>query len=277
FAAAGAGFAAGAAFCAAGAGFAGAFAADASAAGFAGALPAALACAAPASPGSSTASTCPLAADGDDLLQHAVGRCRHLEHDLVGLEVHEVLVATHGVSGLLVPGDERGVRHGLGQLRNLDLNAHGTTYLVMQPVMEEKRASRSGALAFASRRCERRGDERLLLPHVQGVDARRGCGSARATGIEQLVLAAQRLLQAVPNLVPRALILGLFLTPDDFLGVLEALDDASILVDRERIQLLDPNQSDTFDAFVAPVLGEVVVDLAAAEDDAANVVGVGFR
>src|SRR5690606_31280632 len=110
--------------------------------------------------------------------------------------------------------------------------------------LEKERGLRSGALAFASRRCERRRDERLLLAHVQSVNARSRRGCAGAAGVEQLVLGRQRLLQAVPDLVPRALILGLFLTPDDFLGVLEALDDASILVDRERIQFLDPDQRD---------------------------------
>ncbi len=69
----------------------------------------------------------------DDLLQHTVGGRRHFEHDLVRLEVDEVLVTPHGFAGLLVPGDERGVRHGLGELRNLDLDAHWRLPLCRRP------------------------------------------------------------------------------------------------------------------------------------------------
>src|SRR6185503_15729713 len=44
-------------------------------------------------------------------------------------EIDEVLLAAHGVAGFLVPRDERCVRNGLGQLRNLDLDAHGVSTL----------------------------------------------------------------------------------------------------------------------------------------------------
>ena len=60
----------------------------------------------------------------DDLFEDTVGGSRDFEHDFVGLEVDEVLFAAHCVAGFLVPGDERGIRHGLGQLWNLDLDAH---------------------------------------------------------------------------------------------------------------------------------------------------------
>ena len=54
------------------------------------------------------------AVGGHDLLQHAVGRGRHFEHDFVGLEVDEILFAPHAVTGLLVPGHQRRVRDGFG-------------------------------------------------------------------------------------------------------------------------------------------------------------------
>jgi len=59
-----------------------------------------------------------------DLLQHPCHGRRHLQHDLVGFEVREVLVAGNGIAGLLVPGNQRGVGHGLGQLGYFYLGAH---------------------------------------------------------------------------------------------------------------------------------------------------------
>ena len=51
----------------------------------------------PRAPSSMTASTCPLVTVGAarhlDLAHHAVGRRRHFQHDLVGLQVREILVA----------------------------------------------------------------------------------------------------------------------------------------------------------------------------------------
>src|SRR5690606_14016528 len=55
-----------------------------------------------------------------DLLQHAVDRRRDLEHDLVGLQVDEVLVAADGVPDLLVPAGDGGVGHGFGKDGDLD-------------------------------------------------------------------------------------------------------------------------------------------------------------
>jgi len=49
-----------------------------------------------------------------DLPQHAARRRRHFEHDLVGLEVDQVLVAVDGIARLLAPRDERGIGHRLG-------------------------------------------------------------------------------------------------------------------------------------------------------------------
>src|SRR5580765_7867899 len=59
-----------------------------------------------------------------DFLEHAIGRCRHFEHDLVGFEIDEVLVALDRVANLLVPGGDRGVGDGFGQYRNFHFNRH---------------------------------------------------------------------------------------------------------------------------------------------------------
>ena len=57
-----------------------------------------------------------------DLDQHAGAGRRQLEHDLVGLDVDQVLVARDRVARLLVPADERRLGHRLGQLRDFDFD-----------------------------------------------------------------------------------------------------------------------------------------------------------
>src|SRR5688572_15966349 len=69
--------------------------------------------------------------------------------------------------------------------------------------------------AFFRRRCQRRCDQRLLLADVQRMDAGRRRGCTGAPCVEQLVRLAERLLQAMANLVPRALVLRLLLAPND--------------------------------------------------------------
>ena len=59
----------------------------------------------------------------------------------------------------------------------------------------------------------------MLLTHVQRVNAGGRRSGTRPAGIEQLVRFAERFLQAVPDLVPGALILRLFLTSNDFLRI----------------------------------------------------------
>ena len=60
----------------------------------------------------------------DDLLQDAIGGRGNLEDYFVRLEIDEILFTPDRVAGLLVPSDERSVGYGLGELRNLDLDAH---------------------------------------------------------------------------------------------------------------------------------------------------------
>ena len=80
-----------------------------------------------------------------DLAHHAVCRRRHLEHDLVGLEVGEILIARMASPGLLVPGHERRIGDRLGQLRNADFGAHELF------LMGQRRRRLSGA-AWPARR-----------------------------------------------------------------------------------------------------------------------------
>ena len=63
-----------------------------------------------------------------DLDQHAVARRRQLEHDLVGLDVDQVLVALDRLAGLLVPADQRRLGDRLGQLRHFDFDAHDSAF-----------------------------------------------------------------------------------------------------------------------------------------------------
>src|SRR6185312_16207486 len=49
-----------------------------------------------------------------DGFQHAVDGRGHFEHDLVGFQVHQVLVALDGIAHLLVPAGDGGIGHGLG-------------------------------------------------------------------------------------------------------------------------------------------------------------------
>ena len=59
-----------------------------------------------------------------DLGEHARCRRRHLEHDLVGLEIEQVLVAFDAIALLLLPFTDRGFRDGFRQLGDLDFCRH---------------------------------------------------------------------------------------------------------------------------------------------------------
>src|SRR3546814_481749 len=71
-----------------------------------------------------------LAGDGGaflelELLDHAIDGRGDFEHDLVGLEVDQILVALDGVADLLVPRRDGGVGYGFGKDRNFDFGGHG--------------------------------------------------------------------------------------------------------------------------------------------------------
>src|SRR5690606_18978377 len=118
---------------------------------------------------------------------------------------------------------------------------------------------------------ERGGHERLLLTHVQRVDARRRRRRARTAGVEQLMLVGQRFLETVADRIPRGLVLQFFLTPYALRRVRIAADRPRILFNRERVELLDAHNCDTVELLGATSLDELVVDLAAAEHDSLHV------
>src|SRR5690606_41792184 len=60
-----------------------------------------------------------------ELRAHAVDRGGRLEHDLVGFQVDQVLVAGDAVADLLVPGGDGGVGDRLGENRDFDFSGHG--------------------------------------------------------------------------------------------------------------------------------------------------------
>jgi predicted RNA-binding protein len=60
----------------------------------------------------------------DDLDDHAGIRRRQFEHDLVGFDVDQVLVAGDGIALLDVPGRQRGFGHRFGQLGDFDFDDH---------------------------------------------------------------------------------------------------------------------------------------------------------
>ena len=65
-----------------------------------------------------------LAVLGRDLAEHAGGRRRHFDGDLVGLELDQRLVHRHGIAGLLEPAADGGLGHGLAERRNANFS-HG--------------------------------------------------------------------------------------------------------------------------------------------------------
>src|SRR5690606_13978726 len=68
--------------------------------------------------------------------------------------------------------------------------------------------------------------------------------------------------------VPGALVHRFFLTPDDMLEVLVRCQSLGQIVFRERIELLDTHDGDIFAAFGTTLLQQIVVNLAAAQDQA---------
>src|SRR3546814_14589525 len=73
--------------------------------------------------------------------------------------------------------------------------------------------------------------------------------------------------QVVAELVPRALVVRLFLAPDH-VGGLAALEFGRQQLARERVQLLDADQGDVVGFALVHVFEQVVVDLARAQHDA---------
>src|SRR3989442_12942519 len=127
--------------------------------------------------------------------------------------------------------------------------------------------------------CERFSDELLLLRQMLRRIADRGRRRDRAARVGQHLAFADVPAQIRSQAVPRALVLRFFLAPDDFGGT-RILDDLRLEVGmRKRILLLEPDHRHVGDVVRAPEVDEVVIDLAAAHDNAAHVLGdelVGF-
>src|SRR6266545_1065535 len=161
----------------------------------------------------------------------------------------------------------------------IDSGRTGTLTSMSISLPRPRRSMRGYHLARRELRCERFGDQLLLLRQMLGrVADRRRCRD-RAARIGQYLLLADVPAQVRSQPVPRALVLRLFLAPDDFGGI-RILDDLRLEVGmRKRILLLEPDHRHVGDVVRAPEVDEVVIDFATAHDNAAHVLGdelVGF-
>ena len=80
----------------------------------------------------------------------------------------------------------------------------------------------------------------------------------------------ERLLQAMPDLIPGTLILRFFLTPDDVSGGWIAGDYLVVLDDWIRVDLLDAYDGDIGHSVYLSSFDKIVIDFAAAKYDAAH-------
>src|SRR4051794_22890083 len=76
-----------------------------------------------------------------------------------------------------------------------------------------------------------------------------------------------RLLEPMPDRPPRAHVLRLLLCPHDLTEIRVAAKDLRGLLDRERIELLEPRDGNGLGARPVFVPGDVVIDLPLAEDE----------
>ncbi len=103
----------------------------------------------------------------------------------------------------------------------------------------------------------------------------RGRGRGRPAGIAGAAILAPIWLSThsrkMSTKTQRAHVARLLLAPDD-LGLLEARQFRHQRLGRERIELLDAQQIDVVDAALLALLVEIVIDLAGAQHDAADLV-----
>src|SRR5579871_4306167 len=118
---------------------------------------------------------------------------------------------------------------------------------------------------------EERPELRQVLRHEPG----RGRGRRRAPRVAWALRLAAHLpehpLEIGLNEAPGPHVLGLLLAPDD-LGLLEARQLLQQRLRGERIELLDPQQVDVVDPTLLALVVEIIIDLAGAEYDAADLV-----
>jgi hypothetical protein len=70
-------------------------------------------------------------------LQHAIGWRWHFQDNLVGFEVHQILIATNYIARLLVPGSDGGILHAFRQLGGANLDRHAFTFLANSTCIPE--------------------------------------------------------------------------------------------------------------------------------------------
>ena len=208
--------------------------------------------AAGAAPSSITASTWPLVTVVPSanliFLQHAGRRRGNLEHHLVGLQIDEIFIARDGLAGLLVPRDQRGVSHRLRQLRHANFDCHESS----SPSLSSRHAhGLSGGLFRAACPAAPRCPDSSGCCSVQRCDRRCSVSGFRspwrrprpARPAYSSSLASFE-LQAMTNLIPAALILRLFLAPDDLARIRVLADSRLVLLRGKGIQLLDAHDGD---------------------------------
>src|SRR6185437_13334982 len=131
----------------------------------------------------------------------------------------------------------------------------------------------SVAIVSVSLLCESFFEELLQLRDMRPHQPRRRRGRGRATDIARPVVRTAHLLEHPVHIRlderPGAHVLGLFLAPDD-LGVLEPAELVEQGLGRERIKLLEPQQVHIVDPALLAILEQVVIDLARAEHDPAD-------
>jgi hypothetical protein len=70
-------------------------------------------------------------------LQHAIGRRWHFQDNLIGFQVHQILIPTYCIARLLVPGSDGGIFHAFRQLGGANLDRHAFTFLANSTCMPE--------------------------------------------------------------------------------------------------------------------------------------------
>jgi hypothetical protein len=159
----------------------------------------------------------------DDLAEHAGGRRRHFERDLVGFELDQRLVAFTAVAGLLEPFADGRFADGFAEGRYADFGRHLRRYLGTRPSGAPGDECREARRILVRLRRPRRGTlgaARDASTSGPSPSRRRPGGrhSARASTFAGLL---QHPFEIGLDEGPGAHVLGLFLAPDD-IGLLEA-------------------------------------------------------
>src|SRR5579863_2804643 len=128
------------------------------------------------------------------------------------------------------------------------------------------RLPRSGQ-AFVEKRLEL-GE---MFGHEPGRDRRRRRPPGVTGALRLAADLAQRPFQPRLEEAPRAHVLGLLLAPDD-LGLPEPRQLLDERFHRDRIELLDPKQVDVVDPPLLALVIKIVIDLARADDDPADLI-----